>query len=71
MHECMQCADKLFEKFSRDVDRKTQASAWDAVLNSLKKKGIKVESVQKIKQNVSNWIRRTNVSTVFSFTIFK
>lgn len=63
IHECMAHADKLFENFSLDVDRKTQAKAWQAVMDVLIEGGINVESVPKMKQNVSNWVRRATVIT--------
>lgn len=59
---CMKHADKLYEKYSQNVDRKTQSMTWTTVLNELKDDGIFVSDVQKLKQNVSNWLRRATVS---------
>lgn len=61
MKMCMKHSDKLYEKFSQSVDRKTQFSAWNDVLKELETEQIKVENVHKLKQNVTNWIRRATV----------
>lgn len=59
---CIKYADKLYEKYSVSVNRKTQSDAWDSVVKELTTEGIKVPNVPKLKQNVSNWIRRATVS---------
>lgn len=63
---CMKHSDKLYEKFSSSVDRKTQSNSWSIVADELKKEGINVPSVHKLKQNVSNWIRRATVSSLIN-----
>lgn len=61
----MKVGHKLYEKFSSDVNRKTQAIAWKSIADDLKQKeNIDVENVSKLKQNVTNWIRRATVSEI-------
>lgn len=62
MQTCLKYADKLYEKYSQSVDRKTQSNTWANVANELKDDGISEHDVQKLKQNVTNWIRRATVS---------
>lgn len=58
----MRSGPKLYEKFSNDVNRKSQALAWKNVAEQLEQKEqINVESVTKLKQNVTNWVRRATV----------
>lgn len=58
MQECLKHAKVLYEKFSHDVSRKTQNSAWETVTENLKKDGINISSPKNLKTNVSNWTRR-------------
>lgn len=62
---CLKNADRLYEKFTHDINRKTQSGAWKDIVDQLKEnEKIDVENVTKLKQNVSNWIRRATVSTI-------
>lgn len=58
MQRCLENPRKLFEKFSLDLDRKSQTKAWANIMNQLKMDGIKIGSDLKLKQNVKNWVRR-------------
>lgn len=61
LEKCLKHADKLYEKFSQTVNRKTQSNAWNDVANELKDEGISVPDIHKLKQNVSNWVNRATV----------
>lgn len=45
-------------------------TAWNNVADELSGEGIKFESIQKLKQNVTNWIQRATVSIEYSKTSF-
>lgn len=62
IQKCLKHADKLYEKFSQSVNRKTQMSKWQEVADELTSDGTAVSDVHKLKQNVTNWIRRATVS---------
>lgn len=62
MQKCITFADKLYEEFTQSVNRKTQSSAWKDLAQELNDDGIAVIDVHKLKQNVTNWVRRANVS---------
>lgn len=61
MEKCLKYSNTLFEKFSNSVNRKTQSAAWANIAKELNNEGTKVEDVSKLKQNVTNWIRRACV----------
>lgn len=64
----MKFSKQLYEKFSSDVNRKTQSNTWKKIADELKEKeNIDVENATKLKQNVTNWTRR---ATVCIFDIF-
>lgn len=72
IEKCMKYADRLYEKFSQNVNRKTQSSAWNDVANELKDEGIIISDTHKLRQNVSNWVHRATVSKpkyIFGFYI--
>lgn len=65
----MKFSKQLYEKFSSDVNRKTQSNTWKKIADELKEKeNIDVENATKLKQNVTNWTRR---ATVCIFDIFR
>lgn len=45
----MNHAKELYEKFNREVNRKTLHSAWETVCEELKGDGLQMESVAKLK----------------------
>lgn len=66
----MKSGPKLYEKFSSDTNRKTQAIEWKKIADELEQEEqINVESVAKLKQNVTNWVRRATVSIFASQSI--
>lgn len=62
MQKCLKYSNILFGKYSHSVNRKTQMTAWSDVVKELTDEGTKVDDLQKLKQNVSNWVRRACVS---------
>lgn len=71
MQTCLKYADQLYEKYSLSVNRKTQSSAWANVATELNTESISVPNVLKLKQNVSNWIRRAMVRFFFKLLKLK
>lgn len=66
----MKDADKLYEKFTHEVSRKTQSDAWSEVAKQLKEKEkIEFGNVAKLEQNVTNWVRRSTVSALITFSL--
>lgn len=68
MEYCLKTGTKLYEKLSSEVSRKTQSLAWQSIADELTQiEQINVESATKLKQNVTNWIRRATVSIIRCF----
>lgn len=67
----MKYAKNLYEKFSSDVNRKSQSLAWQKVADELHEiEKIDVKDVSKLKQNVTNWIGRATVSEIRFYSLF-
>lgn len=61
MEYCLRDCTQLYEKFTSKVNRKSQSSAWKKIADELKEKENIDVPVDKLKQDVSNWIRRATV----------
>lgn len=60
---CLKYSDRLYEKYTSSVNRKSQAQAWEELMIELDEtEGISFENSSKLKQNVTNWVRRATVS---------
>lgn len=69
MEYCLKTGTKLYEKLSSEVSRKSQSLAWQTLADELTEtEQINVESATKLKQNVTNWIRRATVSNRWFLT---
>lgn len=56
IQKCLKHADKLYEKFSQSVNRKTQMSKWQEVADELTSEGTAASDVHKLKQNVRHCV---------------
>lgn len=61
--------EKLFEKYSHDVNRNTQRESWEKIALELTNAGIIVKDIVSLKTNVHNWTRRALVSRNTSISI--
>lgn len=61
---CLKYSDRLYEKYTSSVSRKSQGKAWEDLMTELTiVEEIPFENASKFKQNVTNWVRRATVST--------
>lgn len=68
MEYCLKYSDRLYEKYTKTVNRKTQSKAWDELALALEEvEEIRFESTSKLKSNVTNWVRRATVGTFLKF----
>lgn len=63
---CLKYSDRLYEKYTSSVNRKSQGKAWEDLVKEIETvEDIPVENVAKFKQNITNWVRRATVSAFF------